>query len=312
MEQIIFVGDIEDGHEYYKSKGGTLMRVSRTPDGRIAFAGGWQIDHNKSLPANPEDIYVKENGKSYIINDQMPLATENSVLMRLRELQKEQGDSLFMDLVNCPELLAETMKGKSETYYAGGASQGNKNLRILDNYNYTVYVPTDASLKTLIADGLLPTWDDYEEQTEEIWGTENAAKKAQKIISDIIVNFVRYHVQDHSIAINMAPENGKYENSFETMRRSEETGRYIPVTVNNADGQMWVMDALGNKRNVIKDKGFYNRLCREYWFHPKSGDDPTPTYIYMASDVVVHQIDGVLYYGKMRPWRDIVIEELSK
>ena len=38
LDQMIIVGDVEDGHEYYKSKGGTPIRVTRTGDGRIAFA----------------------------------------------------------------------------------------------------------------------------------------------------------------------------------------------------------------------------------------------------------------------------------
>jgi hypothetical protein len=64
---------------------------------------------------------------------------------------------------------------------------------------------------------------------------------------------------------------------------------------------------------------------REYWFDgPKEN-----ARLFMASDAVVHQIDGVLFYGytypddyadatkagktvKMRPWREIVEEALNK
>ena len=295
MDQLIIVGDIEDGHEYYKSKGGTPIRVFKDGQGRIAFAGGWQIDHNnKPLPVNPADIYQKNNGKSYIINDQMPLTTDQSVYLTL---DKNEAFSKFLELLDydVADLLATTVT--KNNYSAGMQKKGSKNLKLLDNYNYTIYVPTNSAIQKLIDDGLLPTWEDYEAQTEEVWGSEELAAQAQAMIKDIIVSFVRYHVQDHAILIGMDPENDKYENSFETMRRNLETGRFFPLIVNNEGDQMWVKDVLGNKRNVVKTNGLYNRICREYWFKSTG-------VCYMASDAVVHQIDGVLLPEEMTPWKD--------
>jgi hypothetical protein len=295
MDQLIIIGDIEDGHEFYKSKGGTPIRVTKDSGGRLAFAGGWQMEHNNMvLPVNPDEIYTKQNGKSYQLNEQMPLATQKSIYMTLQE-RDEFSEFLKLLDHDGADMLASTISGGK--YSAGVKSQGNKNLRLLDNYNYTVYVPTNNSIKKLIDDGLLPTWEDYEEQTDSIWGSEEAAAEAQAKIKDIIVNFLRNHIQDHAVAINMAPDNGQYQNSFETMRRNLETGRFYPLTVNNEGGQMWVQDLLGNKRNVVKTPGLYNRFCREYWFK-ETGET------YMASDVVVHQIDGVLLFEKMTPWKE--------
>lgn len=295
MDQLIIIGDIEDGHEFYKSKGGTPIRVTKDSGGRLAIAGGWQMEHNNMvLPVNPDEIYTKQNGKSYQLNEQMPLATQKSIYMTLQE-RDEFSEFLKLLDHDGADMLASTVSGGK--YSAGVKSQGNKNLRLLDNYNYTVYVPTNNSIKKLIDDGLLPTWEDYEEQTDSIWGSEEAAAEAQAKIKDIIVNFLRNHIQDHAVAINMAPDNGQYQNSFETMRRNLETGRFYPLTVNNEGGQMWVQDLLGNKRNVVKTPGLYNRFCREYWFK-ETGET------YMASDVVVHQIDGVLLFEKMTPWKE--------
>ena len=81
------------------------------------------------------------------------------------------------------------------------------------------------------------------------------------------------------------------------MRRNLETGRFMPLIVNNEGTQMWVKDELGNKRNVVKTDGLYNRICREYWFK-------TTGQCYMASDAVVHQIDGVLLAEEMTPWKN--------
>ena len=316
MDQLIIVGDVEDGHEYYKSKGGTLLRVSK--ENGLSFAGGWQIEHNKDLSVNKKDIYVKSNGKSYQLNEQMPMATGKSVFKTLEELKNEGKSSLFLQLLDDDgaDLLTPKLSFSTKSYTAG--KLGEQNLRLLDNYNYTVYVPTDESIQKLIDDGLLPTWDDYEAQTEEVWGSEEKADSAQAIIKNIIVNFLRYHIQDHSVAVNMAPDqydeqkNGetvvkvpKYENKFETMLRNPETGQYYSITVNNEKGQMWVKDGLGKTHNVVLSaNGFHNRLCREYWF---SGTENYMT-TYMASDAVVHQIDGVLLPKNMTRWED----ELNK
>ena len=303
MDQLIIVGDVEDGHEFYKSKGGTPIRVTRDANGRLAFAGGWQMNHNKVLPVNPEDIYVKTNGKSYVINDQMPLTTEKSVFLTLDERDEF---SKFLELLDNDgaDLLATTVT--KNNYEAGMQKKSSKNLKLLDNYNYTIYAPTNSAIQELIDQGLLPTWDDYEAQTEEIWGSEEAAEQAKAIIKNIIVSFLRYHVQDHAVLVNMAPEiydeeNGqkspRYENTYETMKRNLETGRFDPVVVNNEPGQMWVRDLLGNTRHIVKTEGLYNRICREYWFKA-TGE------CYMASDAVVHQIDGVLLSEQMTPWKD--------
>ena len=294
MDQLIIVGNIEDGHEFYKSKGGTPIRVFKDDKNRLSFAGGWQIRHNQGLPVNSDDIYQKNNGKSYIINDQMPLTTDQTVYLTL---ENNEEFSKFLELMDydIADLFATTVT--KNNYSAGMQKKGSKNLKLLDNYNYTIYVPTNSAIQKLIDDGLLPTWEDYEAQTEEVWGSEELAAQAQAMIKDIIVNFVRYHVQDHAVMIGMAPENDKYENSFETMRRNLETGRFFPLIVNNEGGQMWVKDVLGNKRNVVKTNGLYNRICREYWFKSTG-------VCYMASDAVIHQIDGVLLPEEMTPWKD--------
>lgn len=303
MDQLIIVGDIEDGHEYYKSKGGTPVHVFRDGSGRIAFSGGWQIDHNnKALPVNPEDIYIKDNGKSYVLNGQMPLTTDQSVYLTL---DGREEFSQFLELLDHDgaNLFATTVT--KNNYTAGMAKKSSKNLKLLDNYNYTIYAPTNNSIQELIGKGLLPTWEDYEAQTDSIWGSEEAAEQAKDIIKDIIVSFLRYHVQDHAILIGMAPENDKYENTFETMRRNLDTGKFYPVTVNNQGDQMWVQDVLGNKRNIVKADGLYNRICREYWF--KSTGQ-----CYMASDAVVHQIDGVLLAEEMKPWKELLNKNVRR
>ena len=111
----------------------------------------------------------------------------------------------------------------------------------------------------------------------------------------------------------MAPENESYENTYETMLRNQKNGQFYSVTVNHEGDGMWVMDATGKKHNVIKKNGFYNRICREYWF---KGITETSSYnasTYMASDAVVHQIDGVLEYDQNpKPWKEILNQKVRR
>ena len=299
MDQLIIVGDVEDGHEYYKSKGGTLLHVQKMSDGenKLAFAGGWDLEHNRSLKVKEGEIYTKVNGKSYQVNERMPLAAQKSLYLTLKG---NDMFSKFLDLIDYDDtgLMISKLSNK---YNAGLSDQGSKNFRLFDNYNYTVYVPTNESIQRLIDQGILPTWEDYEAQTEEIWGTEALADSARNVLKNIIVDFVRYHVQDHSVAINMAPENGTYQNVYESMMRNPETGRFYPLHSNAAGGQLTVTDVMGNVRHVITRDGLYNQICRDYWFDGAVGSN-TAT-IFMTSDAVVHLIDDALYYKNMTPWR---------
>ncbi len=302
MDQLIIVGDVEDGHEYYKSKGGTLLHVTRMPDGRLAFAGGWDLEHNKVLPVENNEIYTKTNGKSYQLNTGIPAAAQKSLYMTL---QGNEKFSEFLNLINHDgsELMVTKL---NNTYNAGLTDQGSKNFRLFDNYNYTVYVPTNESIQGLIRDGLLPTWEDYEAQTEQVWGSEEMADSAQRVIKKIIVDFIRYHVQDHTVAINMAPEDGSDLNMYESMMRNPETGRFYPITSNAAGGQLTVTDVMGNTRKVVKTEGLYNQICRDYWIRGAVGANSAV--IFMASDAVVHQIDGPLMYEKMTPWKKQILK----
>lgn len=350
VNDLIIVGDIEDGHKYYKTKSGGMIRVDRTDDGRLSIEGGWQMEKNrKKLPVNDNEIYPKKNGKSYALNDQMPLPAQKSVYLTLKENEEFFE---FFDLLS-DEAANITSSSLFKKYYAGqSTTQGNKNITLMDNYNYTVYVPTNESIREYINGGLLPTWEDYrmigykkpnrsdykgttaeEDYQEDLqnyeryhqlcldlgWNDDVAydatvIEKAKNAIKDIILNFLRYHIQDHSVAVDMAPdtydedENGNriplYKNDFESMTRNPSTGRFYPIKVDNSNSQMTMIDATGVQHHVVKDNGLYNLICREYWI--KDTDDGPS--IYSTSDAVVHQIDSPLQSPlvneKMKPWRE--------
>jgi hypothetical protein len=100
------------------------------------------------------------------------------------------------------------------------------------------------------------------------------------------------------VAIGLAKA-ANASNSFESMKRNPSTGRYYPIKVNYDNTSMTVTDAVGGVHHVKTDKGLYNKVCREYWFENKPYTNSSR--MFMASNVVLHQIDGVMKYENMRP-----------
>lgn len=320
MDQMIIVGDIENGYKYYKSKGGTYIDVVDNNPGSIKVAGGWQRERNCFIPVESVyDLSLSGNGKSYELTAQMPFGSSKSVYSTLLEHPEY---SEFLDLLrggdpNTPKqnLLINTM-GSSTTYTCAN-SDANFNVRLFENYNYTVYVPTNETIRRLIETGILPTWEDFEEYAD-ICSEENTsasaaekeyAEEACRIIKDRINNFVRYHIQDNSVIIGGEPgknAEGQYimQFEYETMKQNPENGRFYPLNVDLSNNQIEVRDNLGNICKVNKTEGLYNNICREYWFSGTGNG----RCIYMSSDAVVHQINGALFFDKEQqtPWKELL------
>jgi hypothetical protein len=78
------------------------------------------------------------------------------------------------------------------------------------------------------------------------------------------------------------------------MMINKENGRFYPLQVTAEKNNMTIMDGAGQRISVDTTPGFYNQLCREYWFQGSSFNRQ----IYMESDAVVHRIKGALRYAK--------------
>ena len=314
---------VAEGYSLFKTKGGTLLRVTDN-GGSLAFEGGWQMDHkHKRLTA--QQVFPKVNGRSYLLTEQMPLATQKSLYMTLKEHPEYQG---FLNLLenDYSDLLVTRL---NKTYTPADEAHDNKNLRLFDNYNYTVFVPSTEAIARLQQQRLLPTfqelrqigtngeslldslctaehWYDYLPPGEE---KEVLQEKVAQAIKDIISDFVRYHVMDRSAAIGLVPDAGMNgANNYESMKRNLETGRFYPLNVSFDQNGLTVKDIMGNQRRVTKEHdGLYNNIIREYWFQGTGNSRR----VYMASSAVAHLIDEPLYYEQMRPWREVVVEYLK-
>ena len=305
VDNLIVVGDIESGQEYYKTKAGSVIRVLGSGS-NMRVQGGLQMETGQELSfSTVYDMTENGNGKSYgLVGTDVPLTASKSVYQVLKEVADAGGDSLFFQLLSnddSSDALLSTTSGTSGNYYCANDAE-NKNVRIFDNYNYTVYVPSDTSIQRMINQGYLPTWADWDAYTDDVDRGDQNAKKCQDSIAAIIHNFVRYHIQDNSVY--MGGETVA-STKYETGKLNPKNKRFYSLTISADANNMTVTDQLGNVRNVVKTNGLYNRTCREYWISGKSSSN-TRT-LYSSSNAVVHQIDGCLLFDKdvqLVPWHN--------
>ncbi len=334
VNQMIIVGNVEDGHTYYKSKNGTTLKVENAGvKGKMIINGAWQTEHNSSQHVDSiYDMSKSGNGKSYSMSGQIPMSSTKSVY----ETLKADPDhySKFLELLSFSDsrntkldLLASSMT-LSGTTYSCAHSKTNNNITLFGAYNYTVYVPTNEAIQKMEDDGYLPTptdFDNYLKIAEDESKTEAERAAATTIcntIRDRIFDFVRYHIQDNSVTVGGVPStdtDGSYllTNNYESMMLNTDTRRYYPLTVkiandgNEANQVVTITDRLGNTRNIVKTKGLYNNICREYWI---LGNSTTTKTLYTASDAIVHQIDGVLLYSSEQntKWKTEVSKAIKR
>jgi len=298
IDNNIIVGDIVDGQRYYKTKTGGILEAYKK-DGKQYINGGYQIENGEELYFPDSCIVHKGNGVTYgaasadAIGNKVvaiPMSSTKSVYQTLKE---NSSDTLFYHLLSASDLLS-TKEGANEP-----AGSDNKNINIFDSYNYTVYVPEDSKIKELIDKGYLPTWEEYDALADAEDAGNEDAKKMREIIRNRINNFLRYHIQDNSVLIN----GDNVSQSYETGKLNTKNNRFYTLNVTANSSNLTVVDNVGNKRQVIKNGNFYNKLAREYWISNKGKANAELT---SSSHAVIHKIDGVLIFdnSQLTNWKD--------
>jgi len=292
LNNLIIVGNVEDGNMYHKTKGGSFIKVANAGQaGTMTIAGGLQDELDKAIKVTTiYDQTETGNGKSYVVEQQMPLTSRKSAYSILGSKPEYKR---FYELLSGSKLLSAR---------SSGTSCVDQNITLFDAYNYTIYAPTNEAIEKMYADGTLPSWADHDALTAETFGGDaNALKKAKTLIEDRINNFLRYHIQDNSVIIGAAPQS---DVKYESFTINPATKRFYSLQVSSTDHSMNITDQMNNKRNVVTTDGLYNNQGREYWISNK--DNSMRSEIYNASDIVVHQIDGVLLYNEsqLTKWQD--------
>jgi len=276
LETHIVIGNVEDGHTYYRTKGGTEIRVNNVADGEkgMTVEGSFQINEGDPIPVVQIYDQTKDggNGKAYILDGEPIMGTRRTVYDVLAE---HEEFSKFYELMQGSALFERVHNKK---YPCGG-----NNISVFNTYHYTVYVPTNESIEALQRSGKLSSWENVAAHKDN----EDFAAATRDSLG--IVNFLRYHIQDNALFIGAEPE----KENFETSLMNEQTKRFYRLEVNSNGSGISIEDGAGNTRQVLtSDESLYNLMAREYQYN--EGDAASASHIETTSSAVIHLIDGPL------------------
>ena len=278
LDNHIVVGNVEDGNTYYKTKGGQELKVLNASMGAngMTVEGSMQLNEgNGNRPLRVSQVYTQKNGKCYVLNDEPIQTTRKSVLDLLGEHDEMSEMRALLE-----------GSGMIEQIHDKKYACVSNNLSVFNTYNYTVYVPTNESIKKLRENGLLPTWEDVElAEQEGRYGDKTRDSLA-------IEKFLRYHIQDGAIFVGAEP---MAEEEYETALIGS-NGKFARVRAKLSSSDLTIKTSLNDKtpRKVVKTPGLYNLMAREYQL--EGTDLLTATRVYTTSTAVVHLIDGPLIY----------------
>lgn len=284
LDNHIVVGNVESGHEYYRTKNGGVVRVKNQGGNIVSVQNTWQMYADEEIPIMKVYDQSKEtngegNGKTYILDCGSLMTTRNSVF---DILEGREDCSLFYQLLASSDLHEVQRRGATAASKAG-------NVASFNNYHYTVYVPTNESLQAAIDAGKVMTWDEIERlQTEGI-----APKEAVDSLKEQLNAFLRYHIQDNSLFIGMDYKNEggsqTFTRNYETAIMNDETQKFYTLKVAMKPGEITLTDLKGNERHVkTSNPADYNLPAREYQL---SGNN-----LSTSAFAVVHMIDGPLFF----------------
>lgn len=287
----VVIGDVEDGHEYYRTKGNSTLHVQNASLGEQGMTVEGSRQMNGETPAIPISYVYDQtnggNGKTYILEQGPVLGTRQTVF---NVLGQHPEFSRFRELLEGSELL--------ETVHDSRFACSDTCISVFNNYHYTIYVPTNESIDELIAAKKLATWDDV----AKLDTTNIDQKQKYDLYTQQINDFLRYHIQDNSIYIgadntsgNATLDNDGSVTDYETAYIDKKTKTFnkLTITTDKAGSAISIKDKAGNTRKVMTDKpGLFNLMATEYTY--ESADKSRANIIHSSSSAAIHLIDGPL------------------
>ncbi len=289
LNSSLAVGLFTPGQKFYQAKNGGPLIVQWNGNTVTGIAGSFQYERGYFIPVvETYDKSEEGNGKSYVVEQEPVMSTFTSPYAAINDSTRAYQFGEFASLLNGLDVIS-TDDGINHT-------TTDKAINILNNYNYTIYVPQNETVRALIDEHKLPTWDDVDNVNNCITGTELSEEdeayltEQMQIMKDVITNFVTYHIQDNSVYID--GENHSND-VFESACLDTLTNRFSKLYVSyQLGGQMKVTDNCGNVRTV--DSEVNNILTRQYYFDGASLVGTSCDQIYSSSFAVIHLIDAPL------------------
>ena len=336
MEYLIIVHDegeaFSPNKQYYSTKGYGTVKVDASDASNIKIYGGEQIETGTEMLVAAS--HTMENGITYntVAKEQdidsvrfyssIPTPPTKSVYTNMQKYGATDTDIYYEFFQLCSpndfsNLLEKMFKETAEDYETSKAdslrlysiflseSDGTaiNTVPFFNTYHYTVYVPSNASIKDMYARGL-PTWEQVKECAEKY--PLKAASAMRQINS-----FIRHHFQDNSVYHDKSeftipsPEGAPYkEATFATSVINNETGRFYETLVKSAanNATIIVKDQLTDKNDenawakVVNTPGqeniTWNVMCRDIIYEVNSSKEPTG--IATSSFAVIQPLDRAL------------------
>ena len=329
MEYLIIVHDDGDGiiradgtlnpKKYYQTKGYGTMKVDTSDPNAIKFYGGEQIENGTAVTIGTQ--HEQENGWAYCTvpygelspsrkASGIPTPPTRTVYKNMLANAAEESDpyhefaNLCMPdsleavmLTMFPKAKETAIKKDSMRLYSIFFNSPDGTLvnvvPFFNTFHYTVYVPSNESVKEMLVNGL-PNWEMIAEEA-----SVNPAKAAAMM--RLLNNFLRHHFQDNSVYVDNvpfsmpSPDGGKYDKAnFATSVINTKTGRFYETLVQNSDDNstITVTDQMGRKATVLKigEEGkTWNVMSRDIEFTNRQA-----TTIATSSFAVIQPIDIAL------------------
>ena len=281
---------VADGQEYFVTMGYMPLRIKGTAAGNVV--GGLASGNSATIT----DASEKTNGISYIIDGVL----QNTLTSTYQNLNQSPNSSV----VNAASPFSEFLRlcnacGIFSNAATSSIIPGDPYITFLQQYDYTIYVPTNEELQAAQAAHYIPTPEElqslYEQSAD---GQESHIDSLYQIAVDKLRRFIRYHIQDNSVFIK-----GKKQDNYEYLTETinNETRLFYPLFVTNTGDAIQVRDNQGNTRTVSNEAGRYNLIGRDLKFNNASGsatkyDIQNSTTIENYTCTVVHQIDRPLWF----------------
>lgn len=297
---------VADGQEYFVTMGYNPIRIKGTSVGSTLKG----IGNTKNLTIH--DASEKTNGTSYIVDDMV----QNTLTSTYQNLNKSSNSSV----VNASSPFYEFLRLCNACgIFSNSATSSiiplDPYITFLQQYDYTIYVPTNEELKAAEASHFIPTPEELEElYVQSADGQETHIDSLYQIARERLRRFIRYHMQDNSVFIH-----GKKENNAEYLTETinNRTQLFYSVYVTNTGSAISVTDILGNKRNVMATDGRYNLIGRDIKVNNANGsttryDVNNSTKIESYTSTVVHQIDKPLWFEQpSSSWHTSLYNDLN-
>jgi|GEM_PF-285412 len=324
--------------KFYQSKAGGPIIVdwSEETDANgehkvTGLAGSFQYERGYYVPVTEEFNKSREgNGRSYVVEEEPLMSTTLSPYSAITDANRPEFQAFASLLEGCKFISSDD-----------GASHVSmdKALSILNNYHYTIYVPTSSSIEALIAAHKLPISDDrdlisnavagleeyidelanqvekdmYDDNNDTIFSVweqyvaERDAAKAElafilhedTVMTEVMENFVSYHIQDNAIYIDGEEHSAAKDNNV------YESACLDTATTRYA--KIYVDYTPGGQMTLTDNNGgkhhvdpnVNNILTRQYYFNGSSLSNNSCTEIFSSAYAVIHLIDT-----PMMPFKD--------